>query len=256
MVDFLVAVLRPDGLMPKSEMPTTGGCTSSGGTAGGNRRTPASVRPGRLHVPARRMAATGERGANGRAAWWGLDAGLSTDCRRRLPALRHFPVPAHRDPASRATIFVTNGSVGTSGFGNHKHNDLLGFEYHVRGRAADRRSRQLRIYLRSRRSEPVPKYGVAHTVTVDGQEQNDLRPEWLFRMFEKARPSISSVRDHGDALEYRGRHNGYARLPDPLSTSGRSGWCDRTVRSTIIDMLDGRGTHSISGIFISRRALR
>ena len=25
---------------------------------------------------------------------------------------------------------ILNGKVGTDGFGNHKHNDLLSFEYH------------------------------------------------------------------------------------------------------------------------------
>ena len=33
----------------------------------------------------------------------------------------------------RDYLLVTNGIVGTAGFGNHKHNDLLGFEYHVDG---------------------------------------------------------------------------------------------------------------------------
>jgi hypothetical protein len=30
-------------------------------------------------------------------------------------------------------LLVTNGIVGTNGFGNHKHNDLLSFEYHHHG---------------------------------------------------------------------------------------------------------------------------
>ena len=78
--------------------------------------------------------------------------------------------------------------MGTNGFGNHKHNDLLSFEFHDRGRPLivdpgsfvytsnpDARNR-----FRSTRAH--------NTVVVDGEEQNEFKAEWLFRMFEKAKP--------------------------------------------------------------------
>ena len=70
-------------------------------------------------------------------------------------------------------LLITNGIVGTGGFGNHKHNDLLSFEYHAAGAAvivdpgsyvytSDPDARNL---FRSTRSH--------NTLSVDDQEQNE-----------------------------------------------------------------------------------
>ena len=81
------------------------------------------------------VALGGDAGA-WEAAWWGLDARPHAAVRAPALASRLFPdagiaVDARRRAAHY--LLVTNGIVGTNGFGNHKHNDLLSFEYHHGG---------------------------------------------------------------------------------------------------------------------------
>src|SRR6185503_10015179 len=102
------------------------------------------------------------------------------------------------------------------GFGNHKHNDLLGFEYHVGGEPViiDPGSY---VYLPDPDARNLFRSTKSHnTISVDDHEQNDLRPDSLFRMFEKTCPEHIAVREDSDAFEYRGRHSGYTRLREPV----------------------------------------
>jgi hypothetical protein len=147
------------------------------------------------------------------AAWWGID-------------IRDRPNETIVDSGSAAKIFpdagmvvarasersgfliVSNGPVGTLGFGNHKHNDLLSFEYHDQGvpvivdpgsyvYTADF---DVRNHLRSTMSH--------NTVSVDGLEQNDFRAEWLFRMFSKATPTHEAFTVDNEVMTYRGSYDG------------------------------------------------
>jgi hypothetical protein len=158
--------------------------------------------------------------------------------------LRHFPQAGLTVMRrNRDYLLVTNGIVGTNGFGNHKHNDLLGFEYHVNGAAvivdpgsyvytSDPDARNL---FRSTRSH--------NTLRIGDQEQNEIRPEWLFRMFERATPEQASVREDGAALEYRGRHKGYGRPRAPLVHSRTFRLSDGSLE--IVDSLDGQPTQPV-----------
>ena len=58
---------------------------------------------------------------------------------------------------------------------------------------------------------------------VDGVEQNELKPEWLFRLFETSQGRARRrSRTAPTSFEYVGRHHGYERLPQPGDcTSGR-----------------------------------
>ena len=247
MVAFLSAVLRPDGLMPQI----------------------GDADDGRLHIlseygrwqpqdashlfgPAACvfrhggwLAPAGDAG-RWESQWWGLDpSGLATGSADDAP-LRHFPQAGLTVMRRRRDyLLITNGVVGTNGFGNHKHNDLLGFEYHVDGEPVivDPGSY---VYTADPAARNLFRSTMFHsTVIVDGQEQNEVRPEWLFRMFEKADPEHLDIREHNDSLEYRGRHHGYTRLAEPLLhertfTIRRS---DGTL--VIADVLEGRGAHRL-----------
>jgi Heparinase II/III-like protein/Heparinase II/III N-terminus len=246
MVEFLAATVRPDGLMPQVGDADDGRLHifSEYGTW-----NPQDAR--HLVGPANalfRSTKWGELADDWTAwetVWWGFeppDAGVRPA--PLMDGVRHFPhagVTVMR--AGRDYLLVTNGVVGTNGFGNHKHNDLLGFEYHAQGEAivVDPGSYvytsdpDMRNLMRSTRSH--------NTVTIDNQEQNEIRAEWLFRMFEKAAPEHLDVEDHDGVMRYRGRHRGYARLPEPV-VHERAISLDRTTGVvTILDRLEGRGRH-------------
>lgn len=248
MIDFLAAVLRPDGLMPQVGDADDGRLHILSGYG-----TWAPQDPRHLFGPAaclfQRADWADHAGAWGgwESEWWGFDPSRM-DARPTvgLRPLRHFPnagltvIRRNQD-----YLLITNGIVGTGGFGNHKHNDLLGFEYHVGGEpvivdpgsyvyTSDPDARNL---FRSVRSHS--------TLCIDDHEQNDIRPEWLFRMFEKASPEHILVRGDDETLEYRGRHHGYARLRDPI-VHERAFRLLRSDGSLVItDLLEGRGTHAL-----------
>jgi uncharacterized heparinase superfamily protein len=160
--------------------------------------------------------------------------------------VRHFPdagLVVVRD--ARRFLLVSNGPVGTAGFGNHKHNDLLGFEYHVDGHAvvvdpgsyvytADPDARNL-----------FRGTGSHNTLSIDGDEQNEFRPEWLFRMFEKAHPDRLEIADGAEALTVRGRHSGYMRLPQGVAHQRTFALSRQEGTLAVRDVLDGRGTHTL-----------
>ena len=95
----------------------------------------------------------------------------------------------------RVFLLVTNGVVGTAGFGNHKHNDQLAFEYHLDGVPVfvDPGSH---VYTSDPESRNRFRSTASHnTLMVDDVEQNEFKAEWLFRMFEKAHPEHLAVRE-------------------------------------------------------------
>jgi hypothetical protein len=248
MVDVLAKVLRPDGLMPQVGDADDGRLHVLSGY--GSRRP---QDPRHLFGPAAcvfhsdRWAPFVDEGAAWEAEWWGFDSppvgSLKQDVADTLHHFRHAGLTVARHAGHY--LLVTNGIVGTRGFGNHKHNDLLGFEYHPHGRplivdpgsyvyTSDPDARNL---FRSTR--------VHNSMCVDDEEQNECRPGWLFRMFEKARPEHLDVVDRGTWLEYRGRHSGYTRLPQAVVHERTFRLWRETGALSILDVLRGRGTHRL-----------
>ena len=45
-------------------------------------------------------------------------------------------------------------------------------------------------------------------MSIDGLEQNDFEPEWLFRMFAKATPTHEAFTVDDEAMTYRGSYSG------------------------------------------------
>jgi hypothetical protein len=249
MVTYLAAVTRPDGLMPQSGDADDGRLHVFGDGAA----TPQDARhlfgPASLMYTRDEWMSIGGPAARWEAGWWGLDAANATAV--ALPAVcQLFPDAGHavvRDGG--LYLLITNSIVGTRGFGNHKHNDQLAFEYHAGGRAfvVDAGSY---VYT----SDPGARNlfrgtGYHNTLMIDGVEQNEFNPEWLFRMFEKAQGEHVSFGEDGSAVTYAGRHTGYSRLPEPV-THDRSFRLDRaSSRLEIHDWLSGAGRHRLAWHF-------
>jgi hypothetical protein len=87
--------------------------------------------------------------------------------------------------------------------------------------------------------------GYHNTVCVDGVEQNELRPDWLFRLFESSNAEHVSFEDGPDAAEYVGRHHGYERLPQPVLHERRIRLVKPSGTLVIVDRLSGRGEHDV-----------
>jgi hypothetical protein len=193
------------------------------------------------------MAAAGEI-AQWETHWWGLEPAKGDTRFVRGDGLRLFPeagvAVAH---VGDGYLVATNGRVGTNGFGNHKHNDQLGFEYHVCGVPlfVDPGSY---VYTRDPAARNLFRGTRVHnTLTVDSAEQNDFKAEWLFRMFAPPRaPELGAEYDCG-AVTIHGRHFGYQRLDGEVTHERTFVLTDE--RLAIADVVSGRGTHAIAWHF-------
>jgi Heparinase II/III-like protein/Heparinase II/III N-terminus len=134
--------------------------------------------------------------------------------------------------------------VGTAGTGNHKHNDLLSFEFY----AGDRpfivdpgtyvytASQEWRNRFRSTRFH--------NTVIIDGQEQNRFKQKTVFSLFADAEPIVHRWHTTGENDWLDAEHSGYRRLLPPVSHWRRFGFdkCANTLEVT--DTLRGTGEHN------------
>lgn len=248
MIDFMSSVLRPDGLMPQVGDADDGRLHV---LSGYGVRLPQD--PRHLFVPAAYLLghaewiALGDEWGAWEAAWWGFEPPTVSKLQAPMPdVVRQFEHAGITVARHRAHyLLITNGVVGTAGFGNHKHNDLLGFEYHAAGVP-------ILVDAGSYVYTPDPDSrnqfrgtGLHNTVMIDGTEQNDVRPEWLFRMFEKARPEHVAFIERDDEVLYRGRHHGYARLPEPVVHERTFRFQKSTGALEIRDTFHGAGSHRL-----------
>jgi hypothetical protein len=253
MVEFVMAVTRPDGLMPVIGDADDGRFHIFSHLGGWNRQdarhlvAPAAMLLNRPEW----LPFAGPAGA-WEAAWWGFGPETIAPARSEPPSpiAKLFPelgVAVTRQDGHY--LAVTNGAVGTRGFGNHKHNELLGFEYHCAGAPViiDPGSY---VYTSDFEARNLFRSTAYHsTLMIDGVEQNEFNPEWLFRMFEKAVPEHLAFAEDGEWVEYRGRHRGYERLPKPV-THERTFRFNRASGLLLIeDQLSGSGRHDLAWRF-------
>jgi uncharacterized heparinase superfamily protein len=250
MVGYLTGVLRPDGLMPQCGDADDGRLHVLNGVATTTPQDPRHLLgPAAMMFDAPDWLRCGGELAGWEAAWWGFDVPVFTSA--SLPPVRHlFKDAGHAVIREGGNyLLVTNSIVGTKGFGNHKHNDQLGFEYHVDGTpiVVDPGSY---VYT----SDPAARNlfrstGYHSTLQVDGVEQNEFNPEWLFRMFESSRAEHLAFAERDGWSEYHGRHRGYERLAEPVVHERRFQFEPATAALAIADVLTGAGQHRLQWHF-------
>jgi hypothetical protein len=248
MIDFVVAIGRPDGRMPVIGDADDGRMHVFSDPGGWDRRDARHLLAPAAFVLDREdwLPFAGPHAAS-EAAWWGFDPAAAL----RAPAPP--PDEARLFPAFGVAVArrgghylaITNGAVGTRGFGNHKHNELLGFEYHHDGApvVVDPGSY---VYTSDFSARNLFRGTAYHsTLMIDDVEQNEFNPEWLFRLFEKADPEHLAFEVAGDHVLYRGRHGGYRRLPRPVVHERTFRFDLSDGRLEIEDRLEGEGDHAL-----------
>ena len=256
MLEFLAGILRPDGKMPQIGDADDGRlhiCTDYGTWLPQDGRhvlAPAAY----LLNEARWLSQAGP-GGEWEAAWWGFegtsmpngsDAGLDTGPAALPTVATVFPqaglVSVRQETAY---LLISNGIVGTKGFGNHKHNDQLSFEYHGHGipLLVDPGSY---VYTGDPESRNVFRSTAYHnTLGIDGEEQNEMNPEWLFRLFETAKAEHLGFQQTDTSVEYYGRHVGYERLKNPVIHERGFHLEKATGGLRVVDRLHGHGSHQL-----------
>jgi hypothetical protein len=156
-----------------------------------------------------------------------------------LAVLRHAGV----------NVLLTNGPVGTAGFGNHKHCDQLGVEICI---ATQPVFVDAGSYVYTSDPDARNRFrgtAIHNTVMIDGEEQHRLNPAWLFRLFQEGDASFvdSGGRD-GDVF-VRARHSAYARLAPPVVHERRVG-IDPAGVVSIDDVFDRTDGHRFRWHFL------
>lgn len=254
MIGYLVGVQRPDGLMPQLGDADDGRLHIFTDAARWQRQD------GRhLLAPAARSfdrpdwaPLAGPAGA-WEAAWWGFAPGADALSAPQPPPDHVTLYPEAGAFVARhggVYLLVTNARVGTKGFGNHKHNEQLSFEWHVGGEPVivDPGSY---VYTSDFAARNLFRSTAYHsTLMIDGVEQNEFNPEWLFRMFEKAEATHVSHAGRDGRAVYVGQHNGYKRLEAPVGVHERRfEMVLATGALAIEDRLDGEGEHALTWHF-------
>jgi uncharacterized heparinase superfamily protein len=119
--------------------------------------------------------------------------------------------------ANNTIVTLSNGPVGTSGFGNHKHCDQLAVEI-VIGEQPVFVDGGTYLYTADPSARNHFRSTASHnTVMIDGVEQHEFKPEWLFRMFQTGTATLAVLDvDGGHDLGVEGTHTGYSRLTPPV----------------------------------------
>jgi hypothetical protein len=182
--------------------------------------------------------------ADWETAWWGLSAPAAESA---ALASRLFPDAglAVMRAGDGHYLLASNGIVGTKGFGNHKHNDLLSFEYHHGGvpLLVDPGSYVYTSDFAARNRFRSTAYH--NTVQVDGVEQNETNPEWIFRLFETSNAEHVAFTDSDQSVEYTGRHHGYERLSQPVTHERTLRLMKKDGSLVMVDRMTGAGEHEL-----------
>lgn len=242
MVTYLVGVMRPDGLMPQLGDADDGRLHVFTDYAVWKRQDARHLigAAGAIFARPDWSALAGSDGA-WEAGWWGRPADPPVQVSPPDNVKLYADAGAFIARRNGNYLLVTNAKVGTKGFGNHKHNDQLGFELHVAGTPliVDPGSY---VYTSDFAARNHFRSTAAHsTLCIDGVEQNEVNPEWLFRMFEKAEAEHIDHGERDGIAHYSGRHVGYRRLGSPVVHQRRFTFALDHGRLEIVDVLEGDG---------------
>lgn len=251
MIEAHLALLRPDGLMPQVGDADDGRLhifTDYGTWKPQDGRHLAG--PAAFVLGEASWNAAGGDDGRWEAAWWGAPIDVPSAVEGPVNVAQLFPHAGIAVSRTGGTyLLVTNGRVGTNGFGNHKHNDNLSFEFHADGvpLIVDPGS-----YVYTSDPDARNRFrmtGYHNTLRIDDVEQNDVRLDYLFRMFETSTVEHAGFNDRVDELTYTGRHTGYERLPAAVTHERSFHLAKPTGVLSIVDRMAGSGRHQLAWHF-------
>ena len=137
------------------------------------------------------------------------------------------------------------GEVGSGGRGGHGHLDALSFELTLQGipLIVDPGSY---IYTGDPDARNRFRSTRAHNVAmIDGEEMAAVFPRQLWRLGTEADPYDVSWRKSKDGFFLSARHDGYARLPNPVRYHREFEFSASDTRLTVSDGFQGMGQHVV-----------
>lgn len=147
-------------------------------------------------------------------------------------------------------VSISNGSCGTEGFGNHKHNDQLAIEWAVGKQSifVDAGSYTYTQDVDERNRFRSVK--MHNTVCVSDEEQNELIPEHVFRLYERGKKWIRPAIEKDGYLSVEAGHSAYEFLDQPVRHQRLIVMEQETGVIEIEDTFSGLNTHCLRWFFL------
>ncbi len=157
------------------------------------------------------------------ALFWNVaqEVPIGLPVRKRLEVFSDSGIAVLR--AGDSYISLSNGPCGTEGFGNHKHNDQLAVEWAI-GRQSFFVDAGSYTYTQDITARNRFRSVKAHnTVCIADQEQNELVPEHVFRLYQRGEqwiktlpPQHSEAKAHKSWFGIEAGHTAYEFLNPPV----------------------------------------
>jgi len=141
-------------------------------------------------------------------------------------------------------VFIDCGPLGLAGRGGHGHNDLLSLEIAIDGIpiVCDCGSYVYTASPEERNRFRSTSYH--NTPQIDDEEINRfVSPRHLWSLRDDASPAVHLWSTNDYMTVFEGSHDGYARLPSPVTVRRRVTFHHADGRTEVNDMLEGAGVH-------------
>jgi hypothetical protein len=184
------------------------------------------------------------------ARLWTVDAGVAGDSPFRpeqpvmaFPHGGYYLLGHHFGTPSEVRLVADCAPLGYLSIAAHGHADALSFTLSVHGEEilidpgtyAYHTQKKWRDYFRS-----TPAH---NTVTIDNLDQSEIAGAFMW--MHKANAHLLAHRPH-DALQvFEGEHDGYTRLPDPVTHKRRIEFDPQAGRITVTDFLSCIAEHEV-----------
>ncbi len=176
----------------------------------------------------------------------GEHLGLAIDCQPRRGG-RHFSdAGLVAWSGARWTLFFDVAEVGPDCQPGHAQADTLTIECSLNGRRlfVDPGCHSYDLDERRRYDRSTASH---NTVCIDDTDSSEV---WhIFRVGRRARPSVFQTELAMDRIRVSASHNGYDHLPGS-PTHTRTITADNDGEMVIVDLVDGRGIHDVTGGFL------
>jgi len=149
-----------------------------------------------------------------------------------------------------AHVFIDCGDVGMRGRGGHGHNDILSVEIFLNGFNVVTDCGAY-LYTASREWRNRFRSTAFHNgVQVDDEELNRfIGPDFLWQLRNDAHPVRATLSAGPQVDSFRGAHDGYQRLEQPVAHTRECLLDRQAARVLICDTLTGRGEHEFTWRF-------
>lgn len=143
-------------------------------------------------------------------------------------------------------IFIDCGPLGLAGRGGHGHNDLLSFEAVLNGQRLISDSGSY-LYTASYEERNNFRSTAYHnTPQVDGEEINRfIAPDILWFLHNDAEHDLRLWHMSAEQDVFAGAHNGFARLPQPVTVLRRISLEHAKHKLVVEDRFEGQGEHDV-----------